>query len=586
MIIEVINKYEAKLIQADKEDIKNINKHLVASKYVPRKGGGFVTSESGIENMLIIPTTLLRRLRGVPNVKIINGGILHNPIPKDKMIAALEAFGLEYPMHYWQSHTLNLMLSMPFGQYVLSMNAGKSYINYLYSLLRAMKGKKTVIVVPRLTLATQMFKDFVGHASFLTPQALEMLGGTYDVDCIYHGSRRVNSNIIIANSASLGIMSERDKDGNLVNPQYKEFFDSVDYIIFDECHSMVGAEHYKTDSDYLKFYKVCNNTKGRYGYTGTEHSDPIKALLTDKYLGCIMYTVNAVELEEAGQSATPNYISNVILTTNEQSQLFYRKLDEYQKKVESGCVARCVDYKGFISTLPNTVKTINIYENKYWITAPHTKYLLGIEKSLEGRENLKRYDYKILSYTETVAFNYSKLYWGGNSLFRDTVINNVLSHPPTENQLIFVDNLKDLHKLRDILLEKGREVVMFYGDLSADERMDIMKRMETEDGLIMVAMYHVMAVGVSIKKIHRMHLYSSCKEAIRFMQSFGRIIRKHPDIPIVFVHDWAIKLLPKDKDAKKNKYGYLFEHLKERLKTLNTRLGYTHTTITINQTPK
>jgi len=79
-----------------------------------------------------------------------------------------------------------------------------------------------------------------------------------------------------------------------------------------------------------------------------------------------------------------------------------------------------------------------------------------------------------------------------------------------------------------------------------------------------------------------LHYYSSCKRALRFMQSFGRIIRKHPTIPIVHIHDWSLKLWVEPtnrkpvKETKSNtkKFGYLYNHLIHRLHTLQKRLGY------------
>jgi len=580
MIIRVINKERARIVQANKQDVKYLKARLVAEKYQPRKGGGFMGIESAIEDMRYIPCTLLKRLKGIPNLKIENASLLYNPVPKPRISEGLESFGMEYPPYRWQLHTIHMMLSLPFGQFDLSMNAGKSYINYLFTLIRAMKGYKTLVVVPMKTLAIQMFKDFKGHSEHLNQATLDQIEGGYDTDVIYYNSRRVDSNIIIGNAASLGRMCAKDKNGNYLKPEHKEFFESIDYVIFDECHSLVSDTYYKNDSGYLKVLKCCKNIKGKYGYTGTtqdEEEDPIKKLLVEKYIGCVVYKVPAKELEEAGQSATPKYHSHVIEVSQEATEHFHKKLNEYGDMVRKGRVARCINVDNFIDTVPNNIAKKKIYDKKYWLTGNPTT-LKNIEKS----KPKKNVDFKILKYTETIAFNYSKLYWGTSKLYRNTVLSNILSHPPKENQLVFVDNLKDLHRLGELLSEKGRDVIKFYGDVKDAERVALMERMEEGEGLILVAMYQVMAIGVSIKKIHRLHYYSSCKRALRFMQSFGRIIRKHPTIPIVHIHDWSLKLWVEPtnrkpvKETKSNtkKFGYLYNHLIHRLHTLQKRLGY------------
>jgi len=576
----VIDKDRAKIIKANKDEYSNTLKLLTENTYIPSGEGYYVTTNC--MNGKYIPCTLLKRLSGINNLQIKNSGVLRRRVDKEKMLKALESFGLQYSLLYWQAETLHLMLELKFGRFDLSMNAGKSFISYLFCLMRAIKGYKTLIVVPKVTLATQMRSNFYENSQFLKAHVLDMLGGEFKVDTIYNKSERNKSNIIIGNAASLRNMAIKSK--NKSHPDYencKTFFDEIDYIIFDECHTMIGDGHYKKDSDYLKILNSCANIKSKFGYTGSPHIKGAKSLLMDNHLGTIMYRASARELEDAGQSAKHIYEAHVIEIGEIDTKKFESKMEQYKSKVLNGNVATFFNHNNFIETLPKNIIVKRIYKDKYWA--------LGDKKILKSVANRKddsiskKTDYKIVKYNESLAYNFSKMYWSVSEAYKNTILQNIQSHPPKENQLVFVDNLKDLYKLEEELKGIGREVIIFHGGVKAEDRPIIMNRLENGEGVILVSNYQLMSVGVSIKKLHRMHFYSSCKESVRFMQSFGRIIRKHSDIPLVFIHDWSTKLWASpsktnrkyaESDYTTKKHGYLYNHQFHRLKTLKERLGY------------
>ena len=559
MHLEIINNTKTKILKATSEEIKKLEILLTAKKFIPRSGGNSFTAHwSAIEKMKNFPTPLLGRLKGL-DIKVKGLDKVFRKTDKLALKKKLEQIGTPFTPHDHQLDVLNMMFGSSFGLYNISMNGGKSYINYLYAILRASQGLKTLIVVPRISLAEQMFNDFHEYASKLNGDfKLSVFPHGVEVDLIYNKSQRSpNANIIIGNSASLS---------NMVD-ETPSFFKSINYILLDECHTLIGNSTVK-DSQYMKVVKA-TPYKGIYGYSGTiydKKSEPIKALRSEAILGTCRYTVTAKELDEKGASATPIFTAHELTVSEELTQEYSKKSKNYIKLMSNGSIASFVNKEDILPYLKeNGVLTKQLYKDKY--------YAIGLPKLLKSIKKYipKKNKYKILNKTESTKYNFFNQFFYNKPFIVDKLIDR-LSLNSNENQCVFFSNLADLFFVEKKLLNLGKDVVLFHGEIGVKEREEIKKRIETEDGLILLANYQVFSTGVSVKKLHRLHFFNPTKSYSRFLQSFGRIIRKHDDIPHVFIEDYYFKLHSESKS--KDALGFSYKHFIERQKFIEQDLGY------------
>jgi len=78
-----------------------------------------------------------------------------------------------------------------------------------------------------------------------------------------------------------------------------------------------------------------------------------------------------------------------------------------------------------------------------------------------------------------------------------------------------------------LLGNTGKKVHYIDGKVKVDDREDIRKTMENNDGHILVASYGTLSTGIDIKNLHNIIFASSSKSKIRIMQSIGRSLRLH-----------------------------------------------------------
>ena len=71
-----------------------------------------------------------------------------------------------------------------------------------------------------------------------------------------------------------------------------------------------------------------------------------------------------------------------------------------------------------------------------------------------------------------------------------------------------------------------REILLVYGDVSADEREEIRQCAESKDGVVILASYQTFSTGVNIKNLHNVIFASPTKSFTRIVQSIGRGLRK------------------------------------------------------------
>jgi len=150
---------------------------------------------------------------------------------------------------------------------------------------------------------------------------------------------------------------------------------------------------------------------------------------------------------------------------------------------------------------------------------------------------------------------------------RNKVLKLIIDHTdPKHNILLLVNHLKHVKLLQEWLEKEypDKKVSVITGSVSGDERSEIRKGIEEEDGTILLATYATMSTGVNMPKLHDVILYSNSKSKIKVLQSIGRGLRKHATKNLIVLYDVADDLSYKTRTGRVVD-NYLMKHWKERM---------------------
>jgi superfamily II DNA or RNA helicase len=150
-----------------------------------------------------------------------------------------------------------------------------------------------------------------------------------------------------------------------------------------------------------------------------------------------------------------------------------------------------------------------------------------------------------------------------------------------QNSLILASRISHI---KDIVayLKKNypkRAVYVIYGEISGDDREKIRKLINTSEGVLLVASFKTMSVGVNIPKLHNVIFASSYKAEITVLQAIGRGLRTHEDKTQMILWDLVDDLTWIKSTGVKGE-NYLFSHWKERKKIYNEQ-GFKSQTIEV-----
>lgn len=150
---------------------------------------------------------------------------------------------------------------------------------------------------------------------------------------------------------------------------------------------------------------------------------------------------------------------------------------------------------------------------------------------------------------------------------RQKVLTTILAHTPKEhNVLLLCNHIEHLQNTASWLAANypDRNVKVISGDVSASDREDIRKKLESEEGTIIVATYGTCSTGINMPKLHEVILYANSKSKIKVLQSLGRGLRKHNTKNRVILYDIIDDMSYVLR--KKVIHNYLYMHWKEREK--------------------
>lgn len=136
---------------------------------------------------------------------------------------------------------------------------------------------------------------------------------------------------------------------------------------------------------------------------------------------------------------------------------------------------------------------------------------------------------------------------------RNEVIKKI-ANKLTGNVLIVVDRLDYIFELSNLFLGGEKKVFIITGDTPTEERTKIQNTMDSESGIICIAMSKCFSTGISIKNLHYAIFAYIGKGGVKTVQTIGRTVRKHESKSKAVIFDIADNL------------EYSYSHLKERIK--------------------
>lgn len=152
---------------------------------------------------------------------------------------------------------------------------------------------------------------------------------------------------------------------------------------------------------------------------------------------------------------------------------------------------------------------------------------------------------------------------------RNKILNKIIDNTPKEHNILLLVNRieKSLDLVQPYLQEKypNRIIYRISGQTDANEREQIRKEMEKNNGVILCATYQTMSTGVNIKKLHNVIFFASYKSKIKVLQSIGRGLRKHKSKEKLILWDVVDDFRWKKRTGNIGE-NHTFKHFKERLK--------------------
>ena len=188
-------------------------------------------------------------------------------------------------------------------------SSGKSCI--LYIILRYLleyKCKKTLLIVPNVSLCHQLASDFDDYSSHNKWEADD------HIHLVFSGKdKNSDKEIILSTWQSLYTMKD------------KEYFKQFDLVVNDECHLANSKE-------ISKIIEQCTNAEYRIGVTGTLNGQKVHSLQLESLFGQVTKVITTKELMDKKQ-VTNLDIKCVVLKYPEEISKLTQKL-KYQEELD------------------------------------------------------------------------------------------------------------------------------------------------------------------------------------------------------------------------------------------------------------
>lgn len=149
---------------------------------------------------------------------------------------------------------------------------------------------------------------------------------------------------------------------------------------------------------------------------------------------------------------------------------------------------------------------------------------------------------------------------------RMSVLNHIIDkNKERENTLFLVHKIDHLKSIEEYLKQhygNTHSVYVIFGEVKADERELIRKKINDEGNVLLVATYATASTGLNIPRLHNVVFFSSYKSKIKILQSIGRGLRKHDTKDGMLLWDVVDDL--RYSHGSKNVDNYVYRHFKSR----------------------
>ena len=136
-----------------------------------------------------------------------------------------------------------------------------------------------------------------------------------------------------------------------------------------------------------------------------------------------------------------------------------------------------------------------------------------------------------------------------------------------DNVLVLCRLIEHLKSIKKYLTEKYPDRIIYevYGNTESEQRENIRKMANEQEGVIIVGTYATLSTGFNLPKLHHIIFASSFSSKIKILQSIGRGLRKHVSKKKLILWD-IVDDLRFTKRTGNIHENYIFKHYKIRLR--------------------
>lgn len=245
-------------------------------------------------------------------------------VPRENIESFIDSLETGLTPRYYQVDTVHHAAQIPRAVFLSATSSGKSFS--IYSLYRYIN-KKTLLIVPTLTLLKQMFSDFKDYK----------YDAENNVHLLFSGQDKTSEkSLVISTYQSAEKLP-------------KEWFNQFDCVIVDEVHH-AKAKTFKYIMESLV------NCKYRYGFTGTLDGELTHKLVIEGLFGPVIDIINTSDMQEQGFASALDIIIFKLGYSEEHRKLV--KGYTYQK--EKNFVLANIRRKKFINKLADSLDGVTL----------------------------------------------------------------------------------------------------------------------------------------------------------------------------------------------------------------------------------
>lgn len=423
----------------------------------------------------------------------------------------------------------------------LATRAGKTLIGYIVfrTAMEKLGVKKILMIVPSIQLVKQGVEDMSSYAEFFKSETVWAQGELCE-----------SSNLTIGTFQSL--VKRADKKSAKYSPS---FFSEYDLVCVDEAHKL----QCKSINTILS-QPFMKNVKLKFGFTGTLPDEgTIESFACHSLMGPTIQQLKTAELVDEGYLAKP-VITQIRISHPESESLDneYITCGEYlvgnDKKVDGKVQKLPEEERRF--TMAN-VKTLpfGVQQAKRMCTKNEYKdYLIDLCKNTAAN---------LLMLEQMLVHNDTK---------RLDIIKRIINSRGDQNCIVFahhVEYIKFLAKYIEQSLPQ-KTVLVITGSITLKKRQAIIKTMNENQDVILVASFACVGTGLTFKNVDYAINAQSFKSSIINQQALGRGLLKSDEKNNFYLYDlidiWPTKRiysqgLAKIRLYKKEKFQYYIKEL-------------------------